>query len=171
MKKSLRFLMASLVVLVSLLTLASCGSANIYRAFANEGASLPKSHILKSISVSKLIDMINKDDEMIYVFYGTPTDSTSRTNAVVFNEQARQYEIPVLYYLNSDLSDKEKKKLSENISAIASVDVIGTLWAFDGSSLVFDSSSTNYNTDKNGNALSNVEIAQTCFNIKSSSSN
>ncbi len=165
MKKSIRFLIACLVVFVSVFTLTGCGSANIYRAFDNEGASLPKSHILKSVSASKLIDMVTtqtETDGKIYVFFGTPTDSTSRTNVVVYNEQAQQYNVEVIYYLNSDLSSKKLEQV-KNTLGIASTNVTGALWAFENTQNVFDSSSTKYNTDDNGNELSNIEIAQRCF--------
>lgn len=168
MKKSLRFIVASLSLLFCLFTLVGCGSANIYIAFNNNSSKLPKSHILEEISYQDLAKKLDKakgdENSHIYVFFGTPTDTQSCTDVFVYNEQAVQYGIETLYYVNSDLSNKDLSKLSNLLKVSTKLAPKPSLWRFDAGVVAFDSALKEFNS-KDDVALSNVEIAQTCFDL------
>lgn len=164
MKKYLTKIAVTFALLLSVFTMSGCSKANIYRAFNNNGSNLSKAHILEKISIKKLISMIDdiEDGEYIYVFYGTPTDSTSCTNVTVYNEQAIQFGVETLYYVDSDVSDKDRTKL-ENTVGIFDATQYGALWSFNSNGKYFDSSEPKWKTNDSDVDYSNIELAQLCF--------
>lgn len=198
MKKSLKKLLLVLIAIISLATFTSCNHANTYQKFNNNKSQLSKSHVIKEIDTSDLKSLMKKLDKnkkfkgqkieeslndegevkssytYFYVFLGTPTDSTASDNARVFDEQAKQYEIDCLYWIDTDLSDKKIKKLNsvlKNSVQRLENSTTGLISIRKESSkaaceIYFDSTDVEWNT-KDGkvgsNTLTHIELAQMCF--------
>ncbi len=198
MKKSLKKLLLVLIAIIGLTTFTSCNHANTYQKFNNNNSNLSKSHVIKEIDTSDLKSLMKKLDKnkkfkgqkveeslndegevessytYFYVFLGTPTDSTASTNAQVFDEQAKQYEIDCLYWIDTDLSDKKIEKLNsvlKNSVQRLENSTTGLISIRKESSkkaceIYFDSTDVEWNT-KDGkagsNTLTHIELAQMCF--------
>lgn len=172
MKKKIKLLLSCFVLLFTVVTLSGCERANIYREFNNNGSSLAKSHILNEVSYKELYKLVDKtgEDDFIYVFFGTATNSASCTAVSIWNEQAQQYQIKTLYWLDSDLSSKKLDKIEERLG-INNIDTVPALWSFNNGKIYFDSSSSKCSKDGNV-SLSNTELAENCFkNLTSVRSN
>lgn len=194
MKKTLKKLLIAFIVLLGVASLTSCNHANTYNKFHNNSSNLAKSHVLKEVSVSDVISLqkklaagknvkgsktttVTENDKTvsytyIYIFLGTPTNSTASTDAQIFDEQAKQYEIDCLYWLDSDLSDSKLKKFTDNVKIASFKSGDTALISFrvasgSNAALVsFDSTSVVCNKKDgtaSGTELTPYQIAQNCF--------
>lgn len=167
MKKTIKALLAIFVMIFTALSLTSCEDANTYRKFHNNGSMLPKDHILDEVGYKELLRIVEKNegsDEYIYVFIGNPStiSSSARDCATVWNEQARQYGVETLYWLNSDLSDSKVDKLQEILNITDFDPSVALLLSFTNGSISFDSSSKLCN-EEDGKDLTYQQIATRCF--------
>lgn len=202
MKKSIKKLLLVLIAIISLTTFTSCNHANTYQKFNNNNSNLSKSHVIKEIDTSdlkslmkklnnnkkikgqKVVETLNDEGEVessytyFYVFLGTPTDSTASTYAQVFDEQAKQYEIDCLYWIDTNISDKKIEKLNTILlnkvqrleTSTAGLISIRKEAKKDDCEIYFDSTDVEWNTKDgkaNSTALSHVELAQMCFKNQS----
>lgn len=168
MKKFKKVILTLMLVLASALALTGCERANTYRKFSNNGADLPKSHILDEISLKEAKRLVTKNvgsEEYIYIFIGNPASASSdaRDKARVFNEQARQYKIETLYWLDSDLDTEDLTK-AEIVLQMNDIDPEkGYLISFYNGVIQFDSSSRTCYEDEDGKAFTNAQLAYRCF--------
>lgn len=200
MKKTIKKLLLVLIAIISLTAFTSCNHANTYQKFNNNSSNLSKSHVIKEIDTSdlkslmkkldknkkikgqKVVETLNDEGDVessytyIYIFLGTPTDSTASTYAQVFDEQAKQYEIECLYWIDTDLSEKKIEKLNsilKNSVQRLENSTSGLISIRRETSkedlkceIYFDSTDVEWNT-KDGKAgsteLTHVELAQMCF--------
>ncbi len=147
------------------LSLTSCAlsDANVYNYWkVNDTEYLSKDHIVEKVKAKKVEKMVSKqteDSDYIYVFYGQ-TDSTSSQSAIqVYNEQAIQYEIDTLYWVDSNLSTKKKDE-AETKLRMSDSNNIPTLIVYKNGSVEFDSSRPTY---KNNSKFTNYIIAEVAF--------
>lgn len=190
MKKTFRNFVLVVIALISVITLTGCNHANTYNKFKNNGSNLSKSHIIKEISVGDVEELINKtknskvdkgevvtykeedgkqviEEEYVYIFFGNVTNSTTTTAVTIYDEQAKQYEIPLLYWVDLDISTKKLEKLN-NILPMASSFKSNTtaIVSIQNGSIFFDSTSVKCNT-KDGvsgsSSLNTYQLAQNCF--------
>lgn len=164
MRKRIFKLFALLFIVLTLgVTSCSMEQANVYNYWKINGTEyLSQDHVVKKISVNKLISMVQKqgtDDAIIYVFFGQTDSTTSRSAIKVYNEQAIQYEIPVLYWVDSNLSDSKIDKLEDSLS-ISDATNIPSIFAFDNGAIAFDSSRPVY---KNDTSIQTIELAEVVF--------
>lgn len=147
MRKSIFKLFAILFALCTL-GLASCAMdrANVYNYWKNGSSEyLPKDHIVEGISINSLVKKVNnqkEDDDIIYVFFGQTNSDASRSAIKVYNEQAVQYNIKTLYWVDSNgvsSSDSKKNKLTEKLG-VSQTSIIPAIWVFDNGKIAFDSS-------------------------------
>ena len=174
MKQIKKILLTIIIALIACVSLTGCEKANTYRKFYNNGSLLPKDHILDEVSYKELQKLIidNEDsEEYIYVFIGTPSNSDAQTKALVFNQQALQYGVKTLYWLDTELSDKKVESLHTTLQMNAFDKNQAYLLSYQGGKIKFDSSSASCNRkdgDPNGSKLSNTVLAANCFQNKTS---
>lgn len=190
MKKTFRNFVLVVIAFVAVITLTGCNHANTYNKFKNNGSNLSKSHIIKEISVGDVEDLIKdtknskvdkgevvtykEDDgnktieaEYVYIFLGNVTNSTTTTAVTIYDEQAKQYGLTVLYWVDLDLSSKKLEKLNNILPMASSLKSNTTaIVSIQNGSIFFDSTSVKCNT-KDGvsgsSALSTYQLAQNCF--------
>jgi len=170
MRKSIFKLIAVLFALFTIVGLSSCAmsKANVYNYWKNGSSEyLSKDHIVEKISVNDLINKVNKqtkDDKNIYVFFGQTNDDSSRSAIKIYNEQAIQYEIDTLYWVDSEpvtKSTSDKNKMLEKLG-VSKTDIIPSIFVFSNGTIAFDSSRPNIqNNEKLSN--SNVYLAEVAF--------
>ena len=147
------------------LSLTSCGlsDANVYNYWkVNDTEYLSKDHIVKKVSAKKVEKMVSKQSEdstYLYVFYGQTDSTTSQTAMQVYNEQAIQYEIDTLYWVDSNLTTKKKEE-AETKLRISDSNNIPTLIVYKNGSVEFDSSRPTY---KNNSKFTNYIMAEVAF--------
>lgn len=210
MKKTLKKLLIAFIAVLGVASLTSCNHANTYNKFHNNSSNLAKSHVLKEISVGDLKSLKRKiendkkvdgsktesvefytgsdkketksfDGTYIYIFLGTPTNSTASTDAQIFDEQAKQYGISCLYWIDTNLSDSKIEKLNEtlgNPQAEITANSTGLISickekSSNGSSVRLEFSSFDVKCAKkdgtaSGTELTPYQIAQNCFKNLSS---
>lgn len=167
MKNKFLKIVFTLTLFLTLVTLSGCkmSRANVYNYWKNGDTEiLPKDHIVEEVSLSKLEKMVSKQssdsDEVIFVFYGSKSESNNQTAIKTFNEQAVQFEVATLYWLSSDLSDKKKDELGEKLG-VSKTSTTGVLYAFEKGKITFDSSRPYYSN--NTSTYTNVVVAQIAF--------
>ncbi len=198
MKKTIRNFVLVVIALVAVITLTGCNHANTYNKFHNNGSNLSKSHILEEISIGDLEDLIentkNKkvddgevivyveidgqkkiSEEYIYIFLGNPTNSTTTSQVTIYDEQAKQYNVSVIYWIDLDLSAKKLEKLNNILPMATSLKTNTTaMVSIQNGSIYFDSTSVKCNTyeqipvSDGGTMLNVYQIAQNCFKNKTS---
>lgn len=147
------------------LSLTSCGlsDANVYNYWkVNDTEYLSKDHIVKKVSAKKVEKMVSKQSEdstYLYVFYGQTDSTTSQSAMQVYNEQAIQYEIDTLYWVDSNLTTKKKEE-AETKLRISDSNNIPTLIVYKNGSVEFDSSRPTY---KNNSKFTNYIMAEVAF--------
>jgi len=147
------------------LSLTSCAlsDANVYNYWkVNDTEYLSKDHIVKKVSAKKVEKMVSKQSEdstYLYVFYGQTDSTTSQSAMQVYNEQAIQYEIDTLYWVDSNLTTKKKEE-AESKLRISDSNNIPTLIVYKNGSVEFDSSRPTY---KNNSKFTNYIMAEVAF--------
>lgn len=116
-------------------------------------------HNLSKISLNSLAKKVKNSSDYIYVFYGTPQDSTCVSYISIFDALADDYGIDKIYYLNADFVydeedktdrefensiDEKEAKLNSNIDFFH----YPSLWVFKDGELVFNSE-TYFDEDTN----------------------
>ncbi len=150
MNKILKTILTSIICICISITLAGC-STSVYDDYSKAGASLDKDNVFEKISTDDLVNKINEKNGIFYVYYASSEDATSRSEITIYNEQANQYQIEVIYYLNAaDYTTVAlRKELKEKISINDASKVPSMLVYVDGN-LKFDSSResvrSNYDT-------------------------
>jgi len=168
MKRFKKILLA-LLLPVLVLQLASCkmSQANLYNKWKSGSTeNLPKAHVFEEISVGDLIGKVQKQgsEDKLYVFFGSTTSSQSQAAIKIYNQQAIQYEINKVYWVNSNLSDGDKKKLSADEGGILRVndpEYLPAIYVFEGGVLKFDSSEAKYKNDTT--KYTTVKLAEIAF--------
>ena len=164
MKKFIKKILIAMS-LVSVASVASCkiSDANVYNYWnVSDTAYLSKDHIVKKVNAKKVEKMVSKQTEdsgYIYVFYGQTDSTTSQSAIQVFNEQAIQYEIDTLYWVDSNLSTK-KKEDAETRLRMSDSNNIPSLIVYKNGSVEFDSSRPVY---KNNTSYTNYILAEVAF--------
>lgn len=152
MKKLIKKLSVIMLAFAFMFSLVSCSdSISIYKEFNNAGSSLAKNHVFESISVKKIVSKVNSDkkegtsDNKIYtyVFFGDSANAASVEAIQIYNEQAKQYNIEKVYYLNSDLSSSELATVKTVINMARSSRVPAIFVLINGE-LEFDSTLAKY---------------------------
>ena len=172
MKQIKKIILTIIIALIACVSLTGCEKANTYRKFYNNESLLPKDHILDEVSykeLKKLIVANEGSEEYIYVFIGTPSNSDAQTKAVVFNEQARQYGVETLYWLDTELSDKRLETLKLDLQMNSFDKNQAYLLSYQDGKIKFDSSSASCSRkdgDESGAKLSNTILAANCFQNK-----
>ncbi len=154
MKKLKKFL-ALLLLPVLLLSLNSCqiSKANLYNKWKIGGTEyISKAHVFEQISFNDLLGKVKAQgkEEKLYVFYGTPTSSASQSAIGIYNEQAIQYQISKVYWLDSVLNDNDLKKISSDQGGILGVNdpkTVPAIFVFEGGAISFDSTLAKYKND------------------------
>lgn len=147
------------------LSLTSCrlSDANVYNYWkVNDTEYLSKDHIVKKVSAKKVEKMVSKQSEdstYLYVFYGQTDSTTSQSAMQIYNEQAIQYEIDTLYWVDSNLTTKKKEE-AETKLRISDSNNIPTLIVYKNGSVEFDSSRPTY---KNNSKFTNYIMAEVAF--------
>ena len=167
--RKFKYILLALLLPVLVFQLASCkmSKANLYNKWKNGSSeNLPKAHVFEEISVGDLIGKVQgqKEGETLYVFFGTPTQSASQTAIGIYNEQAIQYQIDKVYWLNSNLSDKDKKKLSADEGGILRVndpEYAPAIFVFEDGVLRFDSTLAKYKNDTT--KYTTIKLAEIAF--------
>jgi hypothetical protein len=166
MKKRITKLLAVLLIILTL-GLASCDMdrANTYNAWKNGSTDvLPKNHIVEKTDLGGVLKKMNaqsnESDEIFYVFYGN-VHATGASNAIqVYNEQAVQFQIKTLYWIDSDMNDKKRTELEDKLG-ISNADIVPALYAFKHGAIVFDSSTPYY--ANNSGDYTTIKLAQIAF--------
>lgn len=161
----------ALILLVSLTSCHTLAEANLYRYWNNIGVELSDAHVYEEISYNKLAKKISKlsetPDEVIYVFYGDSSVSNAKTNIIIYNEQAIQFEVSKVYWLDSrDLKDKVYDQIEDDLGVVNS-EKKGVLWSFkyqegNDTSIYFDGSKDKFDTSKHTD-ITQAEISRICF--------
>ncbi len=164
MKKIVKKILAT-ALCASVFSLASCklSDANVYNYWkVNDTEYLSKDHIVEKVSAKKVEKMVGKQSEdsgYIYVFYGQTDSTTSQSAIQVYNQQAIQYEIDTLYWVDSNLTTK-KKEDAETRLRMSDSNTIPALIVYKNGTIEFDSSRPTY---KNNSKFSNYIIAEVAF--------
>lgn len=164
MKKIIKKILAT-ALCASVFALASCklSDANVYNYWkVNDTEYLSKDHIVEKVSAKKVEKMVGKQSEdsgYIYVFYGQTDSTTSQSAIQVYNQQAIQYEIDTLYWVDSNLTTK-KKEDAETRLRMSDSNTIPALIVYKNGTIEFDSSRPTY---KNNSKFSNYIIAEVAF--------
>ena len=155
----------AVLALVLTLGLSSCAfdRAQTYNYWkSNSSEYIGKDHIVEKISISKLNKMVNnqKEEDVLFVFFGNNKSSSSQNAIKVFNEQAIQYGVSTLYWVDSDLSDKDQKTYQDKLG-ISDLSYAPALYVFKNKIITFDSSRAFYKN--NSSKYPNVKLAQIAF--------
>lgn len=164
MKKAIKKILACTILGMSLsLTSCALSDANVYNYWkVNDTEYLSKDHIVEKVSAKKVEKMVGKqteDSDYIYVFYGQTDSTTSQSAMQVFNEQAIQYEIDTLYWVDSNLTTK-KREDAESRLRMSDSNTIPALIVYKNGSVEFDSSRPTY---KNNSKFTNYIVAEVAF--------
>ena len=158
-----KIIACGLVGLTLFLTSCALSDANVYNYWkVNDTEYLSKDHIVKKVSAKKVEKMVSKQSEdsiYLYVFYGQTDSTTSQSAMQVYNEQAIQYEIDTLYWVDSNLTTKKKEE-AETKLRISDSNNIPTLIVYKNGSVEFDSSRPTY---KNNSKFTNYIMAEVAF--------
>lgn len=106
-----------------------------------------------------MVSKQSEDSTYLYVFYGQTDSTTSQSAMQVYNEQAIQYEIDTLYWVDSNLTTKKKEE-AESKLRISDSNNIPTLIVYKNGSVEFDSSRPTY---KNNSKFTNYIMAEVAF--------
>ncbi|MCR5786860.1 MAG: hypothetical protein K6G28_04095 [Acholeplasmatales bacterium] len=166
MKRYLKkILVALLVVFTFGLTSCAMSRANVYTYWKSSTVEyLGKDHIVEKINLSKISKKVNKQNEedTLYVFFGSHDSSSSQAAIRVYNEQAIQYGIEKIYWVDSSsVSEKDQKKYQEKLG-ISDLSISPALYVFKNKTIEFDSSRSYY-SGANSGKYSPIKLAQIAF--------
>ncbi len=166
MKKRISRVFALLLCALTL-GLSSCAlsRANTYNYWKNgDTENLSKDHIVEKIDLGGIIKKMNAqsgdNDEIFYVFFGTKNTTGCYAAIKVYNEQAIQFEIDKLYWLDSDLNDSKQTEVEDKLG-VYSASSAPALFAFKKGGLVFDSTIPYYANHKGDYPA--VKLAQIAY--------
>lgn len=154
MKKITKILSAIVLTLTCVLTLTACNNQiGVYNVYHRNDSTLSKNHVYTEVSVKKVISIVSEakdkgtetNKEYTYVFLGTPTDSKSKEVIAIFNEQAKQFGIETVYYVDSKLSDSKLESL-KTAFGMKRYKHVPALFVFVNGTLKFDSTDSKYET-------------------------
>jgi len=166
MKKKL---MKVLVIVLGIFTLglSSCAMsrANVYNYWKVSGTEyLSKDHVVEQVSIGDILKKMNsqsKDsNDIFYVFYGNHDSSSAQSAINVYNEQAIQFEIKTLYWLDSNQDTNHKNEIQDKLG-VSDASETPALFAFKNGALVFDTTRAYYSN--NSSKYSYVKYAQIAF--------
>lgn len=166
MKRYLKRILAVLLVLCTLgLTSCAMSRANVYNYWKTQSGTeyLGKDHIVEKVKLSKLDKLVQKqgENDILYVFFGDHSKSTCQSAIKIYNEQAIQYGISTLYWVESyNISDKDKSKFEKQLG-ISTLDYTPALYVFKNKTIVFDSSRAFYKN--NSSKYTAIKLAQIAF--------
>lgn len=150
MKKFLGYIS---ILVLTLLTLVSCSGKSVEKLYKAEGVDLGKDTVYKLVTADELVNIKNGTDEIVYCFYGSAKNFDSKSAILTIQNQAKQYKIDVIYYVNADdynTSAENRKKVQEKLS-INDGSVVPNLFAYNCEDLnteskkyIFDLSKAEY---------------------------
>lgn len=154
MKKKLLLIV---VAIMCFFTLSSCGN-KVYREYNSDLCEISKDNPFEVISKKSLVKLLNKsntndiDNEIIYVFYADSSLSTCSTTLEIVFQQAVQYGIEKIYYLDSSKISASATKRDELKQDIGMNDpsIVPALMAFVDGKISFDNSKTTTKTKYDG---------------------
>lgn len=138
------------VLIISAVVLAlPTPSEKIYNEYASVSATLSSDHVFVKTSYKGLLSKIEKEDDLIFVYYGSTTCTNCVSNIEVFNSTAKSFEVKKVYYLESTFVDKLDEDKDEDMAKrdaweveLGGVTLTDTpsLWVYQGGKLIFNSS-------------------------------
>lgn len=143
---------------------------NSEEKFMDEWAesSLTTDNVYKKVDFDEFQKAI-KSDKVVYVFYGTPSDSDSVTNISTYDANARLMDVEEILYLDSSsLTDSQYTTIRGYLTSLNQLDsatkvdirsndgiVVPDLWSFQSGKMV-NSASRYSGTDLNAASISKI---------------
>lgn len=139
-----------LLSIVSIFTLASCGGiksvSSLYKA---QGIDLPKDNVYENIELDNLSNIIKSTkDNLVYVFYGNAENFDSKTAITIINNQAKQFNVDKVYYLDAhNYNTASKRPEVKSKVLINDPSYVPTIIVYKDNQVIFDLSKE---TDREG---------------------
>ena len=176
--KELVIFLSCLIVLIAAAIVLSIprDNENIYNDYSAAATSLTtddntvstitsKEHVFKTISYKDLVNKIDKEDGLFYVYYSSTTVSDAVSILATVNTFAETYDVNTVYLLDNsfytdlDLTngddnttlDEYEAALGLGASTVNTVDlsIVPTLFVYKNHELIFNSNSKDFVTDDN----------------------
>lgn len=137
-----------LKILLSIAAIAIIAVILIYIPWGGEKATFrkefnieDKEHVFDEIEFDKLEKMINQEKEF-QVFLGSPKDEESSQFVYEANELAKEYDVEVIYYVNSDdLTEENRNYLLGYFSDVMEFPTLAYFSSNDGEYMLYPASS------------------------------
>lgn len=129
MKKVIAYLFAFMLIIVGVLSLASCSGDSFYKEWTNAGAEIETTHMFKSVTVDEVDALLkNSEKNTFALFFGSSvangeknSDAASDVTAMQYTADVKNYKGKVYFLTITEIKKSKdkvldvKKKLGEQI--------------------------------------------------------
>lgn len=112
MKKVVAYISAFMLIIVGMLSLASCSKKTFYSEWHKAGADIEKNNMFESITVDEVEIKLSSDDSTFALFIGSSSDeqAVKDVSAMQYTADVKNYEGKVYFLTTTKLKKQSKMR-------------------------------------------------------------